>query len=154
MSDSYVEGDLAQLDNLVSELKTDYHVDIGILGDPPSGDSELALAEIGAVHEFGAPERNIPERSFIRMPLESRQSQISKKVSGHVQAKLAAGDVKGIFTMIGIEGENVIQEAFETGGFGQWPDLAEATIERKGSSAILIDEGFLRRGITSKVGLS
>ena len=44
-----------------------------------------------------------------------------------------------------------MQEAFETGGFGAWEPIKEATSSRKGSSQILIDSSQLRRSVISKV---
>lgn len=152
MSDSYVTGDLSQLNALLEELKTDYYVDVGIIGNPSSGSPELSLAEIGAVHEFGDPAHNIPQRSFIRMPLEVKQGDIAAKVEQRAQGHVAEGNVKAVFEDIGVAADAAIQEAFESGGFGSWEPLKPATVDRKGSSAILIDEGFLRRGITHRVG--
>ena len=152
VGDSQISGDFSQLENLISELDAGYYVDIGILGDgevTPEGDS---LAEIGAKHEFGSIADKLPQRSFIKMPLEAKQSEISQKVESGMQAKLEAGDVEGIFRDIGIAGEAAIGEAFDTGGFGTWKGLSERTKDQKGSDAILIDEGHLRRSITSEVG--
>lgn len=150
--DSEVSGDFSQLENLVSDLDAGYYVDIGILGDgnvTPEGDS---IAEIGAKHEFGSIAGKIPQRSFILMPLEAKQEEIAQKAQAGMEQKLAEGNVKGIFRDMGIAGEAAIQEAFETGGFGSWKPLAEYTIDKKGSDAILIDEGHMRRAVTSEVG--
>ena len=154
---SIVEGDFSQLEKLVENLGKDYHVDVGILGSETDSESGLTIAGIGAVHEFGTMQagrgRNttIPKRSFILMPLTSKQDEITKRVESRMQGHLEQGDVKAVFVDIGIAAEAVIQEAFETGGFGQWEPLSEITIERKGSSAPLIDEGVLRKSITSEV---
>lgn len=157
--ESEVSGDFSQLENLVKNLEKKHYVDIGILGETnETVEGNITLAGIGAVHEFGTDRAGrgnstvIPERSFIRMPLETGQSQIEKAVEPRIKELLEKGDIKGIFKLIGIAGEARIQEAFETGGFGEWPDIADSTKERKGSDAILIDDGSLRKAITSKVG--
>jgi hypothetical protein len=52
--------------------------------------------------------------------------------------------VKSAVKLLGVMGEETVQEAFATGGFGQWPALRPRTIQRKGSSRILIDSAQLR----------
>lgn len=157
--ESEVSGDFSQLENLVKNLGKKYYVDIGILGETnETVEGDITLAGIGAVHEFGTDRAGrgnstvIKERSFIRMPLETGQSQIEKAVESRLQELLEKGDIKGIFKLIGIAGEVRIQEAFETGGFGEWPDITEETKARKKSDAILISDGDLRKAIISKVG--
>ena len=158
IGDSVISGDFSQLEKLVKELKTDYYVDVGILGEKTETEAGLTIAGIGAVHEFGTDKAGrgnktvIPERSFIRMPIEKKQSEIVSFVEKKYEENLAKGDVKAIFTDIGIGAEAQIQEAFETGGFGTWPELADSTIEKKKSNAILIDDGTLKKSISSDVG--
>lgn len=151
IGDSQVTGDFTLLEKLIENLGINYYVDIGILGQATYEDG-ATIAGIGAVHEFGRVDGSIPQRSFIRMPLEVKQEQITKKVEAKLEELLAAGDIEGIFKAIGVAGEEAIQEAFETGGFGTWEDIQEATKKRKGSSAILIDRGDLRKAITWEVG--
>ena len=157
--DSVVTGDFSRLEKLVENLGKKFYTDVGILGGGGyTEDGGITLAGIGAVHEFGTDKagRNrdtvIPERSFIRMPLETGQEDIEKSLEPRMQELMEAGDIKGIFELIGIAGEARVQEAFESGGFGTWEDLADSTKKAKGSDAILIDQGPLRQGITSRVG--
>ncbi len=157
--DSQVTGDFSKLEKLVENLGKQFYTDIGILGEGGyTEDGGITLAGLGAVHEFGTDKagrnRNtkIPERSFIRVPLETGQDDIEKSVAPKLQKLLEAGDIKGIFELIGIAGEARVQEAFETGGFGLWEDIKEATKDAKGSDAILINIGTLRQAVTSRVG--
>ena len=152
--DVTIEGDFSQLENLISELEKDYSVDVGVLGSQATtmrGNS--TLAGIGAQHEFGVPDGKppIPRRSFIRFPIETGQSEIEAQVGRRYQKNIEEQNIKGIFTDIGLAAEARIQEAFETGGFGEWKDLSPETIARKGSETILVDTGALRQSITSKV---
>lgn len=159
IGDSEVSGDFSKLEKLVENLGKKYYTDIGILG--AGGKTEeggITLAGIGAVHEFGTDKAGrgrsttIPERSFIRMPLETGQEEIENDIGPKVKELIEKGNIKGIFELIGIAGEARVQEAFETGGFGMWPELSESTIKGKGSDAILIDIGALRQATTSRVG--
>lgn len=152
--DSIIEGDFSQLEKLIAGLGEQHFVDVGILGDRGAQlhpDSEDTIAQIGAKHEFGSLAERIPKRSFILMPIERRQGSIKSQVQKNLQRNLATGNVKQIYKEIGVAADGAIQEAFETGGFGQWAALSDRTIENKGSSAILIDTGTLRKSVTSRV---
>jgi hypothetical protein len=117
--------------------------------------SEQTNAEIGLVHEKGSLSRGIPRRSFLLFPLQ-HQAKGLMGVRKFLWNNFMNGDqslasLKKAYTLLGIAAENIIQKAFQTGGFGKWPKLSQATIDRKKSSAILIDSGQLRRSITSRV---
>lgn len=154
--DSVVKGDFSRLEKLIESLESPISGDIGILGGEQV-EGGITLAGIGAVHEFGTDKAGrgnntkIPERSFLRMPLETGQEDIEKAIAPKLQEYIENGNVKGIMELILIAGEARIQEAFESGGFGKWPKLADPTTQRKGSAGILIDTGVLRQGITSRV---
>jgi len=148
-----VHGDFSKLNKLVENLSKNYYIDIGILGKSVlTEENGETTAAIGARHEFGIPEEDLPARSFIRLPLETGQEEIEKNIEPKLEELLGNGDIKGIFKLIGVFGEARIQEAFETGGFGQWKDISEITKIMKGSDAILIDKGYLRKSIASQVG--
>lgn len=170
--DSIVTGNFSKLEKLAKNLSKKYYVDIGILGEnSKSEEGGLTTAGIGAVQEFGTDKAGrgnktvIPERSFIRMPLETGQEDIEKALEPKIVQLLEDGEIEQIFKLIGIAGEARIQEAFDTAGFGQWPENSQVTIEGskpdkegnqfikgKGSDSPLIDDGTLRKSITSKVG--
>lgn len=153
MSDNGVQitSDFSILENMISALKKNHYVDVGILGEN-AGKTEkgATLGLIGSVHEFGSPSRGIPKRSFILMPIQTRQEQIEKAVTPRFAEHLRKGDIHGIFVDIGIAAESQIQDAFDTGGFGSWPKDKPATKARKDSESILIDTGALRKAITSE----
>jgi phage gpG-like protein len=158
LSESYIEVDTKKLDEFIKGISKNAYVDIGILQGDIHPNSKVSTAFIGAVHEFGTDRAGrgnnvtIPERSFIRMPLIEKGEEIQKFAEKELEKNLADGDIEKILSMLGEGAVAKIQEAFETGGFGKWPPLSEVTIERKGSSAILIDQGFLRKRISYKVG--
>lgn len=156
--DSVVSGDFSRLEKLIAQLKTKHYVDIGVFKTAKTPDGQQ-IAKYGAYNEFGSYTRpdHPPKRSFIRMPLTTKQERIEAYVQKRMRAHLEAGDVKAIFKDIGIGGESVIQEAFDTRGFGTWKENADSTILRKtvngkAGDAPLIDDGTLRKSIGSRVG--
>jgi phage gpG-like protein len=158
MSESFVKIDTKLLDKFVKGLGKKVFVDVGILEGDIHPDSKETTAYIGAVHEFGTDKagRNndvtIPERSFIRMPLEEKAEEIQKFGEINLEENLANGDIEKIMNLLGEGAVAQIQMAFETGGFGQWEDIKQSTKDKKGSSGILIDKADLRKSISYKVG--
>ena len=107
---------------------------------------------LGLVHEFGSASHNIPPRSFLRMPLGTQlPDKLSKIGKATWNALVEQKGVRGALEVLGIAGVQTVEEAFRSGGFGRWQPLKAATVARKGSSAILIDSGQLRRSISSAV---
>lgn len=146
-----IHGDFSQLEKLISKLKEKHYTDVGVFETAKTADGKQ-VAEYGAYNEFGSYTRpdHPPKRSFIRMPIETKQGEIQKDVEKHAQEHLEKGDVKAIFEDIGISCEAQIQSAFDTRGFGSWKPNADSTVKKKGSSAPLIDDGTLRKAITHR----
>ncbi len=163
--------DLGKLDKIRKGLENGYIAKVGILGakasavhKTPSGTKTLSTgktirtlvegtltnAEIGVIQEFGSYSANIPARSFLRMPIETKKKEfIAFLGSKAALKKIGEGDMKGLFTLIGIKAEAIVQEAFASHGFGKWEPNSPETIKKKGSSSPLIDTVQLRRSISS-----
>ena len=136
-----------------------YKIKVGVLGSKVNrkqGDTTQTNAEIGFKHEFGSYQENVPQRSFLRMPLNDKVAEILEMVKlGGLLLHLVAGDIKQVFKLIGVACENIIGNAFETSGFGNWKSLTAYTIARKiqHNPDPLINTRQLQRSITSKVEL-
>ena len=141
-------------DHVKKALQGNYVTRVGILGEKASevhNETDKTNAEIGAIHELGLL-AHVPERSFLRMPLET-------KLAGWIEDNLEIyencmkkGNMKDWFEAVGFAAEKIINDAFATGGFGSWPALSPVTIAMKGGRTMpLIDTGQLRRSITSAV---
>lgn len=149
---SEITGDFSKLERLIGELGKEYGVEVGVFesAKTPNG---MQVAEYGAYNEVGSIVRKNrpPKRSFIKMPIEQKQDKIETYAALNSKTHLENGDIKAIFEDIGIGAESVIQEAFDTQGFGTWPPNADSTIIHKGSSTPMIDDGTLRKAIASRV---
>ncbi len=108
--------------------------------------SELTNAQIGLIHEKGSYVRNIPQRSFLFMPLSTKLPEYYKKLGPGVLNSLTAKNIQAIYTQLGIVGENIVQRAFATSGFGKWEKSRV-----NGRVINLIDTGQLRKSIHSDV---
>lgn len=112
---------------------------IGVLGDGGFHDAQMTNAEIAAIHEFGAPRANIPERAHIRGTFDAKQGQWQAMAS-----KLLKGVLADRFTpeqALGILGEQAVADMRAFVRAGVPPPLKAATIRAKGSSTPLIDTG-------------
>lgn len=140
-----ISGDFSKLEGILADLLADHHVDIGILDGEvhPDGDGQT-IATIGAHNEFGVFSKNLPARSFLRMPITLQIEDIKDSVRLNAKANILDQNVKGIFEDMGAAAVEVVREAFDTQGWGQWPDNAPYTIAKKGRNEPLVDTGVLR----------
>lgn len=146
--------------NLIEALSAGFVTKIGVLGKKSARKKgDMSNADIGLVHEKGSLSQKIPRRSFLEMPLTDKHKEIflkKKKFYNEVIKKILSGQSpksawKEAYKKLGILGESIVQESFETHGFGKWQELKPATIARKKSESPLIDTAQLRKSITSKV---
>lgn len=151
-----IKADLSQLESLLKQIGGEYVTRVGILGSDAGEihdeDSGMTNSEIGLIQEFGSESRNIPARSFLRMPLETQQDTLIQTLdTGAVKDAIEQGDTKQVYKILGFAAEQIVKDAFNTGGFGNWKGNAPQTVARKGSDKPLIDTGTLQRSITSDV---
>jgi hypothetical protein len=151
MPSNGIKLDLKILKEIEKELNTNEYVKIGILGSKNSRNDANTNAGIGIVHEFGSASKNIPERSFLRMPLKEKLPNMLSDIGKSVILGIVRKNANLFLKKMGVLGEQIIQEAFDTGGFGKWQKLDDKTIKRKGFDKTLIDTTQLRKSVTSEV---
>jgi len=152
------------LEKIQKSLETakNYRAKVGIFENKDArnatGNEGLGNADIGARHEFGFTVSEGPfkgarvaARSFLRMPIATHLGEISKMMKSDAMALLAAGKLDMLFKRLGIACEKIIDQAFQTSGWGSWAPNSIMTIMLKGSDKPLIDTAQLRRSIASKV---
>lgn len=115
-------------------------------------DPTLGNAEIGTIQEFGSIEKNIPERSFLRVPLMSYLPDAIRTLGPNSWRKLIIQDglLKALKTLGGTAA-NTVENAFWTRGYGQWAANKKRTIQQKKSDSPLIDGGELAQSVTYRV---
>lgn len=140
------------LEKLIRVLKNQkVSVKVGILGSSNRDDSSVSNAQVGAAHEFGAPSRNLPQRSFLRIPLSKN---LGKKIEA--SGEFSPATLKEVMRAktavpwaekLGIIGVGVVLEAFDQQGPG-WAPLTEKTMDKKKVKQILTETQQLRNSIT------
>lgn len=147
-------GNLTRLIRGLGELPR-LSADVGIFADADERvnvKTEDSNATLGLIHEDGQPEENIPRRSFLHDPLTQKLGPAIEDTGVEIWLRrVMFSTPQKMVEQLGVLGEDVVQQAFETRGFGNWPALHPSTIKKKGSSAILIESGELRQSIASRV---
>lgn len=139
----------AGLETLIKLLKgTNRQVKVGILQDTVHEGSTKTNASIGAAHEFGTEE--LPQRSFLRMPIARRIDKELPKFIGKKDflTALKTKDLTPVLVKAGIAAEACVADAFDTGGFGEWP---ASNMQYKKNHQTLVETQQLRNSITSEV---
>ena len=148
-------------------------VEVGVFSDHDGRDDGESNLEIANKMEFGSAADSSPSdqqakargrmgkhrptwggnpaRSFIQMPLTTELPQVVKGESSELCAAFIKDGAKAMLERVGFMGEAVIQDAFDTGGFGTWPANSETTVDWKGSAKPLIDSSQLRQAVSSRV---
>lgn len=127
-------------------------VDAGLFEGETLPGSEYTVAQIGAVNEFGTKPETIPmipERSFIRATVDENDQQYSDLFDELMWAALT--DNRSAFSAMTAFGEYVASDIKRAITVLQEPPNADITIKRKGSSNPLIDQGYMRAAVRSRI---
>lgn len=137
------QGVSRRLREIQQRLTDQKRVYVGLPEGSPRTEDGQSLVEIGAIHEFGA--KNIPERSFLRVPLNGAQDKF-RAAFKEMMPKVARGELTMMQALeaIGDLGVGISKEAISA---GIKPPNAKSTVKRKGSSTPLVDKGHLRQWI-------
>jgi phage gpG-like protein len=161
-----MQAKFTNINRILSQIDGSYSVNVGIMGskaskthkDKKKKKTKLTNGELGAIHEFGSISRGIPARSFLRYPIQFHFPMWLRENKKSFIKYLIQGRYLQWLEIMGGAAENIVQNAFDTSGFGMWKPLKPATIKARkkskiaGESALpLIDTSELRRSITSEV---
>lgn len=111
-------------------------------------------ASLGAVHEFGSKKRNIPPRSFLRMPLEDDfDAELEKSAADKDFCELMVKDPNAFLNRLGQKALKVVQNAFNNGGSSQtkWTALKPKYAKTKNVNMILVETSQLRDSVSYEV---
>jgi hypothetical protein len=145
--------------NLLRKLEAADHtgVRVGVLMSGKGGDEHkdkdgkktgANMVQIAAIHEYGAPKANIPERSFIRRTFIEKRRQYETMTTKLARGIIIKGwSVKFVLELLGQWGAAEVKKTIMTGPPIP-PPLRPETIRRKKSDRPLFDTGQLQASIT------
>lgn len=119
---------------------------------PREAGQPITNAELGYIHEFGAPEANIPARPFLFPGIREAKGRFSGYLKQGAKAAME-GDLAKIERALGAAGQaaaSSVQKHITTGPFAPLAAGTLAARRRRGRTGTrpLIDTGQLRRSIT------
>ena len=109
----------------------------------------MTIGDIATFHEFGAPQANVPQRSFVRGWNDERQAFIAETLRTQVQQVIAGKrplEQAAERIALAFEGDCKARIVRHIP-----PPLAPATVKAKGSSTPLIDRGQLIQSVRGRV---
>ena len=154
---------LKGLENLTKALKMKNPpvIQVGVIGGKarkkPEGKTSPKTvptnAEIGAVHEYGSPAKNIPARSWLRMPLKVKlQGQLEKDGLFDEKALnevIRTGSIVPWLEKVKVAALATIKEGFASGGWGKWPSWKKGYTNQTGLK--LVDTRQLRDSVDARI---
>lgn len=139
-------GDIDNTAEIIAALEelTKTSVRVGIFGKTGS-----EIVNRAFIHEYGAPRRNIPERSFLRSSFDNNENKYTEQLTDYINRAID-GEIKPSTAYMMI-GQTAAQDTQKNIKSVIPPPLKPSTIKRKGSSLPLVDTGQMINAITYEV---
>lgn len=118
-------------------------IDSGLFEGEIHPESELTIAEIGAVNEFGTRDGRVPERSWLRRSVRENQSAWDAALD-RVRDKVLAGE--NLFPLLMAFGERVASDIRGTIDKVLSPPKAESTLRSEGGPLRRTKTGRVKKG--------
>ena len=168
---SFVALNLAPLEalNLNIENNRGAYVKVGLLGGKAARKGDpINNPSLGFEQEFGNMSHHLPARSFLRMPLRDQLPKRMQAIGKAVwQALIDSKGIRAALQTLGVYGEEVVDEAFDTGGWGQWAPWSDSYAQKREQSwrekhhkmkligpiqfRLLVRSGQMEKAVTSEV---
>ena len=134
---------ISELEMVAKTMRKAGSVLVGLPKNSNNYPDGTSVIMVGAVHEFGSPARNVPQRSFLRSTIIDEQDTY-KDLFKQVTLSMVKGDIdsKKALSMIGLQVESDVKEKITN---IDSPKLKN----REGNP--LIDTGHLRQSIIFEV---
>lgn len=115
----------------------------------------LTNAELGYVHEFGVPEKNIPARPFLVPGVASVKDRVAKVLGNGARKALSgeAGAAEAALTKAGLIAETAVKQKIDEGPFVPLAPVTLAQRQYRGRTGEkpLIDTAQMQRSVTHVV---
>ena len=134
---------IREIEKINRSMKGSDSVKVGLPKDSNDYPDGTSVIMVGAVHEFGSPKRNVPQRSYLRSTVQEKRREYKR-----LFAKLAKKIIQGKFSK---------KQALELIGLQVQTDVRQKITDLKDPPLVyregnpLIDTGHLRQSIVYKV---
>ena len=134
---------LAILEKLADRFEKAGSVKVGLPKDSNDYPDGTSVIMVGAVHEFGSPARNVPQRSFLRSTVQEKRRKYKR-----LFRKLSKKIIEGKLTTE--ESLNLIGLTVQTDVRAKIHDIKSPELKHREGNP-LIDTGHLRQSINYEV---
>ena len=134
---------LKEIEKLAKSLKGPDLVKVGLPKGSNYYPDGTSVIMVGAVHEFGSPARNIPQRSYLRSTVESNKRSY-KDMFKNLSIRIIKGQItkKEALNLVGLQVQTDVRQKIT--------DIKEPTLKSREGNP-LVDTGHLRQSITYEV---
>lgn len=122
-------------------------VEVGVFDDSPHTGSDLSVAEIAMVHEYGTA--SIPARSPLGSTFDRFRPSLEAIYAQGLARATTKRDLRAMMARLGQFLTDRVRAAITEGRLT--PALAQSTITRKGHGIPLLDTGQLRDAVTWRI---
>lgn len=123
------------------------NIKVGLFGEDNSYTGNMAM--LGSVHQFGSSKMNIPKRPFVSEPIDQKGEELKQFIDDNYKAVIDGKQtLRKAIDRIGVKHEGQMKRGITEFTF---ESNKPRTIQRKGSSTPLIDNGQMRNSIKYKV---
>lgn len=134
----------ARLKNIGKSYESRKQVRAGFLEGATYPDG-TPVALVAAVHEFGAPAKNIPARPFFRTAIAQNKEKWAKQLGKAIEA---TGNAEGALDMVGEVIKDDVRNSIRD---GDWVPNNPKTAARKGFGKPLIDTAHMVNSVGHEV---
>jgi len=112
----------------------------------------ISMVQLATIHEFGAPNANIPQRSFMRSTADTNKRKYERMMAKSIKKLVRSPETFSVDRELLKLGETVRADIIKTVKARIPPPNKQATIDRKkGEDVPLIDTGLLINSIRAVV---
>jgi hypothetical protein len=125
--------------------------------DTATYEDGIPVAQVAMIQEYGAPQKNIPPRPFMRPAKENNQKTWKKTFTYGINQSFKTGDFKQAFNLVGMQAQSDIKTAIKN---VTTPALAESTKKARLTGKVknaktatkpLVDTGYMLASVEYEV---
>jgi hypothetical protein len=134
---------IKELERIAKSLKGPDLVKVGLPKESNAYPDGTSVIMVGAVHEFGSPSLNIPQRSFLRSTVISKRLDY-KRLFKLLSKKIVKGEISKLeaLRIVGLQVQNDVRAKII--------DIKEPALKSRDGNP-LVDTGHLLQSITYEV---
>lgn len=130
----------------IADARAGLAIKVGIPEGIAHPDADITIAEIGRIHEYGAPRAKIPRRSWLARTFKRKDRELRNRMRALATAVTRGRlSTQAALASLGVWAVAAVKQSIY---MNIPPALSDYTIARKGHALALVDSGALIKAIT------